>query len=92
MPHPRFIASRYTIHRVIFRPDPNSPDLEDPDLIENITVQVFAEDDTPMDVLGLDLDIPPGLKTSLKSVIDTRLAQLENETGWTKKPPKIERA
>ena len=86
MPHPRFTASRYTIHRVIFRPDPNSPDPEDPDLIENITVQVFAEDDTPMDVLGLDLDIPLGLKTSLKAVIDTRLAQLESETGWTKKP------
>ena len=86
MPHPRFTASRYTIHRVIFRPDPNSPDPEDPDLIENITVQVFAEDDTPMDILGLDLDIPLGLKTSLKAVIDARLAQLESETGWTKKP------
>ena len=86
MPHPRFTAESYRIHRVIFRLDPNSPNPEDPDLIENMTVQVFAEDDTPMDILGLDLDIPPGLKTSLKAVIDTRLAQLESETGWTKKP------
>ena len=85
MPHPRFTASRYTIHRVIFRPDPADPS-EDPALVEEVTVQVFAEDDTPMDILHLDLDLPPGLKVSLKAVIDARLAQLETETGWTKKP------
>ena len=84
MPHPRFTAASYRIHRVIFRPDPNDSS-DDPDLIEQLIVQVLAEDGTPMDVLGLDLDIPPGLKTSLKAVIDARLSQLENETGWTKK-------
>ena len=81
MPHPRFTAASYAIHRVIFRP-------VDPPVgfIEEVTVQVFAEDDTLMDILHLDLDIPTGLKTSLRAVIDARLAQLENETGWTEKP------
>ena len=88
MPHPRFTASKYRVHRVIFRPDP--ADLsEDPALVEEVTVQVFAEDDTAMDILHLDLDLPPGLRVSLKAVIDARLAQLENETGWTKKPRNI---
>ena len=81
MPHPRFTAVSYRVHRVIFRPvDPPAG------FLEEVTVQVFAEDDSEMDILHLDLNIPPGLKTSLRAVIDARLAQLETETGWTKKP------
>ena len=85
MPHPRFTANRYRIHRVIFRPDPSDPS-DDPDLVANVTVQVFSEDDTPMDTLPLDLNIPIGQATALKATINARLAQLESETGWTKKP------
>ena len=86
MPHPRFTAASYRIHRVVFRPDPNSPNPEDLDLVENITVQVLADDDTPMDILPLDLVLPPGLEVSLKAIINARLQQLEDETGWTKRP------
>ena len=89
MPHPRFTASRYTIHRVVFRPDPLDSS-EDPDLVESLTVQVFSEDDTPMDVLLLDIVFPPGQRQSIKSTINARLVQLENETGWTKRPRKKE--
>ena len=88
MPHRRFTATQYRIHRVIFRPDPADPS-EDPDLVSDVTVQVFAEDGTPMDTLPLDLDLPPGQANSLKAVINARLKQLENETGWTKKPKEI---
>lgn len=87
MPHRRFTANRYRIYRVVFRPDPTDPS-EDPDLISDVTVQVFAEDDTPMDTLPLDLDLPPGQANSLKATVNARLRQLEQETGWTKKRTK----
>ena len=79
MPHPRFIGESYRIYQITFRVDHND------NLIEELTVQVFAEDGSEMDILSLDLVIPPGQKTALKATIDARLSQLESETGWTRK-------
>lgn len=78
----RLTPTQYRLQKFILRVDVTGT------ITYTTSVHIYNADDGELDVLNLDISLPPGQINSLMGVINTRLKQLERDTGWTPKPSK----
>ena len=84
MTHIIRIPTEFRFAKLIFRDD----------LKPDIMINVYDQHEREIDMEHVDLDLPPGLLTSLRAVIDARLNQLAEDEGIVRRetipsPPPI---
>ena len=76
------IPTQYQLSRVViwYLPDGSVEKLD-------ITIQTFNSFDKHINHEHLtNITLPVGVLTTIKNVVNSRLLQLETDTGWTRKP------